>query len=170
MTLILTITLLTGCSTRENPHNGKNTLEEIFSSSYTAKCIAKVTSNKTENEYTYSCERFEDGSCSVDYGDLVVHINADTAELTMDGSTWHTGVAKGEAALVPSYFFNEYLKGGSMTEQEDGYMLKCEISGDNPYRCTAEMELDKKLIPEKMCIKDKDGKVMVEVAIMDFSY
>ncbi len=161
------MTLLAGCGTNEISLEEK--IDKILSSPYTAECVAEITSNKTENEYTYYCERLEDGTYTVDYGDMKLSVSTDGAVISQGGIDITSTTTDGELALLPSYFFSEYLKSGQLSPNDDGYLMGCDISGDNSYRHTAEMEFDENLVPEKMCIKDKNGNEIIKVNVISFT-
>lgn len=163
--LLLMITLFTGCGADNMSIDDK--IEEMFKGSYTAECTAKIKSNKTENEYTYTCKRLDDGTYIVDYGDIVLTVGENSSILSGTNGDITAGTTDSELALIPTYFFDAYLKGGKVVS-DDGYILMCDISADTPYRATAVMELDEKLVPQKMCIEDTDGDDIIEININKF--
>lgn len=165
--MLLSITLLAGCST--NKINSKNNTDVMLSSPYTAECRAEVVSNKTKNEYTYTCTRREDGTYTVDYGDMTVTVDADNVTVSKNGNEIDAAPADNDLVMIPTYFFNEYLSDGEIMPDDGGYVMRCGISGDNPYRHTAEMILDEHMVPLEMTIKDKNGNDVVAVKIEKFS-
>lgn len=165
--MLLMITLLAGCGADNMSTEDK--IETIFNGAYTAECIAKVKSNKTENEYEYLCKRLDDGTYIVDYGDIVLTVGKDSSILSGNAGDIIAGTTDNELALIPTYFFDAYLKGGKIVSDNGGYVLMCDISGDTPYRATAVMELDEKLVPQKMCIEDTDGDDIIKIDIKKFS-
>ena len=165
-TLLLMITLLTGCSADNVSIDSK--IETMFKSAYTAECSAKVKSNKTKNEYEYVCKRLDDGTYIVDYGDIVLTVGENSSILSGENGDITAGKTDSELALIPTYFFESYLKGGKILSDDGGYVLACDISGDTPYRATALLELDEKLVPQKMCIEDTDGEDIIEINIKKF--
>lgn len=165
--MLLSITLLAGCGTNEI--NLEDKIDKTLSSPYIAECVAEITSNKTENKYTYSCERLEDGTYTVDHGGIKLSVGTDGAVISQGGIDITSSTSEGELPLLPSYFFSEYLKGGQISPNDGGYLMECDISGDNPYRHTAEMEFDENLVPGKMCIKDKSGNEIIKVNVISFT-
>lgn len=166
--LLLVITLLAGCGTNDNMST-EDKIEAMLTGAYTAECTAKVKSNKTENEYVYTCRRLDDGTYIVDYGNIVLTVGAESAVISGDAGDITTNAADSELSLIPTYFFNAYLKGGSILSDNGGYVLTCDISNRTPYRATAEMELDENLVPQKMSIEDLNGDDILEVEIKKFS-
>ncbi len=164
--LLLMITLFTGCGAVDMSVDDK--IEEMFKGSYTAECTAKVRSNKTKNEYTYTCKRLDDGTYIVDYGDIVLTVGENSSILSGTNGDITASTTDSELSLIPTYFFEAYLKGGKIVS-DDGYTLMCDISADTPYRATAVMKLDEKLVPQKMSIEDIDGNDIIEININKFS-
>ncbi|MBR2476512.1 MAG: hypothetical protein IKB50_00070 [Clostridia bacterium] len=165
MVILLLTIILTGC--------GKNaevryTVDELLRTPYKAECTARISTNKTVNEFTYSCQRFEDGTYTVDYGDMKITVDSSGAVLSGYGMEKNTGLAEGVLPLLPTYFFENYLADGKVKETDEGYILSCDIQGDNPYRVKGEMTTDKNLIPTVMRIADKDGRTTIDVEITDF--
>lgn len=157
--------ILTGC--------GKNsevryTVDELLRTPYTAECTAKISTNKTISEYSYQCQRFEDGIYALDYGDMKITVDGSGAVLSGYGMEKRTGLAEGTMPLVPTYFFENYLADGEVEEIDDGYILFCDIHDSNPYRAKAEMKTDKNFVPTNMHIKDKDGNAVIDIEITDF--
>lgn len=166
---LLLISLLAGCNTNENSASVEDKIEKIFSAPYTADCTARVVSDKTENKYTYSCKRLEDGSYTVNYDDMTVFVDGVDAVISKDGNEIKTKISDSGLALIPTYFFDEYLSDGRLTQNDSGYVLESDISGDNPYRHTVAMLLDKKLVPKRMYVKDGNENNVIEVEIIKFS-
>ncbi len=163
--LLLMITLFTGCSTDDMSIDDK--IDAMFKGPYTAECTAKVKSNKTENEYTYTCKRLDDGTYIVDYGDIVLTVGENSSILSGINGDITASTTDSELSLIPTYFFEAYLKGGKLVS-DDGYILMCDISADTPYRATAVMELNEELVPQKMCIEDIEGNDIIEININKF--
>ena len=157
--------ILTGCGKKAEI---KFTVDELLRTPYTAECTAKIFTNKTENEYSYICEYSEDGTYSVDYGDMKISVSKDGTILSGCGAEKKTGLAEGEFPLTPTYFFEKYLLDGKVRENNEGYVLSCSITDDNPYRAKAEMKTDKNFVPVNMQIKDKKGNIVIDIEITDF--
>lgn len=167
--ILLLITLLAGCSTEDNPATLEDKLDEMIFGEYTADCTATVISDKTCNTYVYSCNRSKDGTYTVDYGDMTVMVDNYDAVISKDGNEIKAEISDNELAMLPTYFFNEYLSDGKLIQDDNGYTMESHISGDNPYRHTASMKLDKNLIPHTMSIMDINGNNVINVEISNFS-
>ncbi len=168
--IILTLTtLLTGCSTDDTPLTLEDRIEKMLCAPYSARCEAIVRTNNTENKYSYTCNRAEGGAYTVDYGDMTVAVDDYDAVISKGGSEIKAKITKDEIALLPTCFFNEYLSGGKVSPSGEGFVMESRISGDNPYRCKAQMLLTAELVPQKMNVMDKDGNIVIEVNIAEFS-
>lgn len=168
--ILLFITLLAGCGTNDNPVTVEDRIEEMLFDAYTCDCTATIVSDKTENKYTYSCNRMANGTYTVDYGDMTIAVDEYNAVISKDGNEIKTDISDNELALIPTYFFDEYLKSGKLIKNDNGYILESEISDDNPYRHTALMMLDENLVPHSMHIMDKNGNDVIGVEILEFSH
>ena len=167
--LPILICLLTGCGTDGNPVAMDDKIEKMLSAPYTADCTARVVSDKTENKYTYSCKCQEDGSYIVNYDDMTISLDGTDAVISKDGNEIKTEISDSNLVLIPSYFFEEYLKSGNLTKNDSGYVLSSDMSEDNPYRHTATMLLDEKLIPKRMYVKDVNENNVIEVEIIKYT-
>ena len=161
------ITLLSGCGTNDNGFSARQKAEQVFASPYIAECSAKILSNKTENEYLYTCEKTADGDTVLDYVSIRLTLSGDSAVIENGADNIQTAVTDNELWLVPESYFNAYLKDGIFTETEDGY--QCKADADiNIYRKKIEIELDKKCIPVKMTLSNENGEETIEINVKKF--
>ncbi len=162
------ISLATGCTAKDDTLSVEERLNRLFQSPYEAQCSAVVKSNKTENTYKYTCSKTADGLQKLNFGDMLITVSPDGGSVESNGENIRTASMEGETRLSPDYFFVNYQNKGKIDETPDGYKLECDASGDNPYRYKLVMETDKKLVPKKMFVEDKDGQIRVEIKIEKF--
>ena len=164
--VLLVSIILTGC-TKEKPTYEKK-IEKMFLSPYRAECVATVATDKTSNQSTYTCQRFPDESYVLDYGDMKLLVNGETAVLEKDGIKVNVSTSEGELSLMPTYFFKGYKDGGRLTPTETGFLMEYDVE-DTKYRKKAQMSLDKNFIPQKIHISDDEGKVVTEIEIKKYT-
>lgn len=174
--LIVLVTNLCSCSSgSENMH------EKIHSKfydmpSYTAKCSMTVSSNKTKNEYDFTCTYDSAGErYRIDYPDSSVILTDTDARIVRGDLIANVPPKDSDMLMFVNTFFKSYYVGESASidvsaNTDSGYtLLEAELVNPTKFGHFAKLWIrNKDVSPHNMKVYDKDGNETLAVIFENF--
>lgn len=175
--ILLTLILaLTGCSTKEENMHEKIHAKFYDMPSYEAECILTVTSNKTKNQYPFTCYYNSTlDKYRIDYPDKSVILSKDSAEIISNSSISKVAVDNTHMLMFINTFFKNYYTGENasvktIADDSSGYtVLDCEIRNADKFASKMQLHIkNNDVSPYLMTIYDNDGKETMNITFNNF--
>lgn len=174
--LLILILALTGCSTNEENMHEKIHSKFYEMPSYEAECILTVTSNKTKNQYPFTCyynaalDKYK-----IDYPDKSVILSKDSAQIISNNSISKVSVSDSQMLMFINTFFKNYYTGENASVKttsgdNSGYtVLDCEIKDADKFASKMQLHINNKDVsPYLMTIFREDGKETMNITFNNF--
>lgn len=173
---------LSGCGTPQGDIHQRINKTYMEPQSYHAKCIAKVTGNKTENTYDFEVFYESPDNLKMTFSPNNVEILIKGDEVCMENKLInHTIHLNAENGDYPNFlintFFKNYFTGETASAKVSSFpnsnhtTLECELADKTDYATRQKLTIDNKTLhPISLKTFNARGDVMIDVDFIEFSF